>query len=298
MNPGSRSGKGQKLWKIWESSLRDSGMTFDSVVTQGPGDAFRICMASHDIDVLVAVGGDGTISEVLDGIIQSGNPQLRLGVLYSGTSPDFCRFHGIPVDPQKAVATLISGRTRNVDVVRIKHSVANGAGRISHFGCSCNIGLGASVARFSNQVRWVLGDGLGTSMAVIRALMLSTPIDLDLEIDGEKQSLARVNNISILKNPYIASGLKLNLNIMPDDGTLQLVGIQARSRMGLCALLPGFYSGKAASSRCVFIRKCTRIRVHSRQPQEVEYDGDPRGYLPVEIQVLPRALKLIGGSYE
>lgn len=298
MNPGSRSGKGKKLWKIWEASLHDSNMTFDSMVTQGPGDAFRICKTSYDIDVLVAVGGDGTINEVLDGVIQSGNPRARMGVLYAGTSPDFCRFHGIPVDPRKAVAALISGRTSNVDVVRIQHSAANGSEQISHFGCGCNIGLGASVARFSNRIRRVLGDGLGTWAAVIRALMLSAPIDLDVEIDGEKQSFARVNNLSILKNPRLASGLKLDLNLAPNDGGLQLVVIQARSRMGLCALLPGFYSGKAALSRDVFIRKCARIRICSGQQQEIEFDGDPRGYLPVETQILPRALKLIGGSYE
>ena len=74
----------------------------------------------------VAVGGDGTINEVLDGLAQSGDPRRKMGVLYSGTSPDFCRFHGIPTEPAAALACLIQGKARPVDVVRIAYADADG----------------------------------------------------------------------------------------------------------------------------------------------------------------------------
>jgi len=298
MNPGSRSGRGRKLWAIWESGLRRAGVKYDSVVTQGLGDAFRMSKESRDADTVVAVGGDGTINEVLDGIVQSGNPGLRMGVLYSGTSPDFCRFHGIPTDPHEALHSILNGTTRKVDVVRIEYSDSNSSRRIAHFGCGCNIGLGASVARFANHWRKLLGDGLGTGMGVVRSILLSRPVDLDLEIDGIGHSLAQVNNLSILKNPYIASGLKLNVNLQADDGKLVLVGVQGQSRLGLCALLPGFYSGKASESKAVFIQACSKVMIRSTVSQEIEFDGDPRGGLPAELRTLPRVLNLLGGSHE
>jgi diacylglycerol kinase family enzyme len=298
MNPGSRSGRGRKLWSIWESGLHSAGIEYDSVVTQGLGDAFRISKESKNAETIVAVGGDGTINEVLDGIVQSGNPHVRMGVLYSGTSPDFCRFHGIPTDPQKALQGLIDGKTKKVDVVRIECSDTNNSRLLAHFSCGCNIGLGALVARFANQWRKSLGDHLGTGIGVVRAILLSRPVDLDLEIDGTGCSLSQVNNLSILKNPYIASGLKLNINLQADDGKLMLVGVHGQSRMGLCTLLPGFYSGKASDSNSVFIKECSKVQICSTILQEIEFDGDPRGCLPAEIRIVPKVLNLIGGFHE
>ncbi len=298
MNPGSRSGKGRRLWETWFAALRAAGVPFESIVTERPGDAFEIAKAPDDTNIVVAVGGDGTINEVLDGVMQSGNPKLRMGVLYSGTSPDFCSFHGIPVEPRKAIASLAANIVRSVDVVRIEHSEYDGSRKLAHFGCGCNIGLGADVARLANRTRKFLGDRLGTGISVIRALITSQQIDLELHIDGIQHPLSSVNNLSILKCPYIASGLKLNLDLLPDDGTLQLIGLQARSKTDLFSLLPGFYSGNAVSSQSLFIRKCFGIRIDSQQRQEIEYDGDPHGFLPAEIHILPRALKLIGSSHD
>jgi diacylglycerol kinase family enzyme len=138
----------------------------------------------------------------------------------------------------------------------------------------------------------------GTGVGVGRSILFSKPVDLDLEIDGVGHSLARVNNLSILKNPYIASGLKLNVNLQPDDGKLVLVGLHGQSRLGLCTLLPGFYSGRASGSNAVFIGECSKVVVRSAVAQEIEFDGDPRGCLPAEMRTLPRALNLLGGAHE
>lgn len=296
MNPSSRSGRGQKLWPLWEAELRRRGVSFESTVTSGPGDAFQLCKNSTGDATLVAAGGDGTINEVLDGIIQSGTPSLRMGVLYSGTSPDFCRFHGIPTDPIAAVQHLLTGAVRHVDAVQIEHVNDKSVPHIATFACGCNIGLGAAVADFANRRRRLLGDRLGTGLGVLRALMQASPLDLDIEIDGEKNHLPQVNNLSILKNPHIASGLKLNVELQPDDGKLILVAIHGQTRSGLCKLLPGFYSGNAAGSKAILIRKCTSVSVFSAAHQAIEFDGDPRGSLPITARVLPRALNLTGGA--
>jgi len=296
MNPTSRSGKGQQLWPLWAAELRRKGVPFESTITSGPGDAFQICKHSKGAQTLVAAGGDGTINEVLDGIIQSGNPSLQMGILYAGTSPDFCRLHGIPTDPIPAVQHLLTRHVRRVDAVRIEHADNTGAHLIASFACGCNIGLGASVADFANRRRCLMGDRIGTGLGVVRALLRSTPIDLNLEIDGENLYLPQVNNLSILKNPYIASGLKLNVELRPDDGKLMLIAIHGQTRLGLCKLLPAFYSGNAVGAEAVLVRACNSVRVCSATHQAIEFDGDPRGALPITTRILPRALNLIGGT--
>jgi diacylglycerol kinase family enzyme len=300
MNPGSRSGRGRRLWPVWEAGLRRAGIPFECATTTGPGHAFRLSRESQDGDTLVAVGGDGTINEVLDGIVQSGRAGIRMGVLYSGTSPDFCRFHGIPTDPEPAIRGLVEGKARQVDVVRIEHSDGNGGRQVAHFGCSCNVGLGAAVARWANRWRPRVGDGAGTGMAVVRAILFSRPVDLDLAVDGTDHALSQVNNLSVLKNPHIASGLKLNTERRPDDGRLTLVAVHGQSRLGLCALLPGFYSGRASGAKALFVTECSRVSIRSagEPAPEIEFDGDPRGRLPADIRIVPRALQLIGGAHE
>jgi diacylglycerol kinase family enzyme len=253
---------------------------------------------SQDCDTVVAVGGDGTISEVLDGIVQSGRDRIRMGVLYAGTSPDFCLYHGIPTDPSAALRALIEGKSRKVDVARIAFANPAGARLVSHFACSCNIGLGPAVARMSNRIRPFFGDRLGTALALFHALATCAPVDLDIEIDGQETVLPQTNNLSVLKNPHIASGLKLNVDLAPDDGKLCLAGIFGRSRIGLIRAMPGFYSGKAASGGNLLLRTCFKATVRARVAQEIEFDGDPRGYLPAEITVLPKALDLVGGVNE
>jgi diacylglycerol kinase family enzyme len=294
MNPGSRSGKGKKLWPFWESSLQAKGLAFDSVITTRPGHGVELAAGAKDYATVVAVGGDGTINEVLDGVIQSGRSDLRMGVLYSGTSPDFCTYHGIPTSPPDAVEALVTGASRNVDVGRIAYSSDGHGQTTAHFGCSVNVGLGASVARTSNLLRRFTGDRVGTCIAAIYSIVSTRPVDLELIIDGSSQLLPGVNNLSVLKNPFIASGLRLNLDLQADDGNLVLFAVHGRRRISVLSLLPAFYSGKAVDRDDVFTRTCSKLTIRSSGRTELEFDGDPRGVLPADIQILPRSLNLIG----
>jgi diacylglycerol kinase family enzyme len=296
MNPGSRSGRSQKLWRFWEAGLAAAGVECERVVTEKPGHAIEIARTATGIDAVVAVGGDGTINEVLDGIMQNPNRTLAMGVLYSGTSPDFCRFHRIPTEPGQALAALLRHQPRPVDVVRIDYHDASGQPLTAHLGCGCNIGLGAEIAAVANRIRRHLGDMPGTGIATLRAILRCQRRQLRCEIDGESVQLDEVNNLSILKNPFIASGLKLKLDLRPDDGRMFAVGLKRKSRLGLLGTLPSFYTGNAVASGDLWIRQCTRITISAGQHQEIEFDGDPRGFLPATLCLMPQALNLIGGN--
>ncbi len=293
MNPGSRSGQGQRLWKTWQSLLHSNRCMLECVPTESLDHARELARTGSGFDAVVAAGGDGTINAVLDGVLLSGNPDLAMGVLYSGTSPDFCRFHGIPLDPDAAVHALLNTRPKPVDVARITCADRNGTPVTSHFGCGCNIGLGAAVARTANRVRRMLGDSLGTGLAVLAALFHETPVTLTVEHDGIQRTLQNANNLSILKNPFIASGLRLDIGSQSDDGRLTAVAVCGQGPFGLVRTLPGFYTGRAVHDPAVWIQPCRRIVVQG-PTVELEYDGDPHGYLPATVEILPRALKVLG----
>ena len=294
-NPGSRGGRGQRHWRAWEARLERAGATLDRQRTDSLDHA-RELARDGAADAVVAVGGDGTINAVLDGLLQSDWPDRPMGVLYAGTSPDFCRFHGIPVDPDGAAEALLSGRTRRVDVARIAWTDSDGRTRSGHFGCSANIGLGAAIARAANRLRPAIGDRAGTGLAALMALLRATPVPLRVEIDDEPPRERRLHHLALLKNPRLASGLRLDLPLRPDDGTLFAVAIDGLSRFGLLRLLPSFYTGRAPAHPAVVTRPIRRIRVSGPERVEVEFDGDPRGRLPVEVEIQPRALNLLGAA--
>ena len=295
LNPGSRSGRGRQRWDAWFDGLRRAGIRFDCVKTGQPDDARRHAAECGKVDAVVAVGGDGTINGVLNGLMERGEPRPAMGVLYAGTSPDFCRFHGIPVEPQAALDALCRGAERRVDAASISYWTSDGP-RTAHFACSANIGVGASVAERSNRWRRRLGDTLGTAFAALTSLPGRHP-DVTVCADDEAPvELRRCCNLTIAKNPFLASGLRFDDALSPDDGRLALLGVYDRALAGLLALLPAFYTGRISSRRGVFRRSCRRVSVTSGMPCAVEFDGDPRGRLPVAVEVIPGALRLIGGA--
>jgi len=287
--------------------------------------ALRALAAGHD--PIVAIGGDGTINRVLNALMEhagrlpAGSAAPRLGVLYAGTSPDFCRFHGLPTDPENAVARLRQGESRAIDVCRSEHCDAQGAIRAAFFASSSNIGLGAGIASRANRLRPRLGDAAGTALASVLTIAGRRPQRVRLLLDGRPREIPALLNLTVGKNPYLAGGLKLDLPASPDDGRLFVFAVCGIGRLGLLAALPRIYSGAIARDPRFLLTRAERVRVEpaegarrwaggrARDAAEAgrgpagapapswptEFDGDPAGWCPAEIRVLPRAVQLIGG---
>jgi diacylglycerol kinase family enzyme len=294
-NPGSRSRRGRRIAEEYCRLLRARGVPFETAETKTLADAETLTRRAIEggADPVVAVGGDGTINRVLRGFFDgNGRPgKARMGVLYAGTSPDFCRYHGIPTEPGAAVDLLLDGEAAPVDVARL----TSDGGRAAYFASSANVGLGAGIARRANRNRRWLGDFLGTLSATVATIVATRPSLYRLTIDGRDETAEKVLNVTIGKNPLLASGLKLDVDGRPDDGRLYCFVVSGISRAGLVTRLPGFYSGAAASSGRFALREgVTTVRIASLSgPAECECDGDPEGGLPIEVTVLPRALLLI-----
>lgn len=294
MCPTSKSGRGKRHWPYWKDCLAEAGVPHRCIETEYRGHAFEIARDADD--TVVAVGGDGIINEVINGAMAA-SKQKNVGVLYSGTSPDFCRFHGISVAPSESIRTLLSSKPIRVDVVKVQYNLDDDSPIEKYFASSSNIGLGSDVARFSNARRKIFGDTAGTFLGLMRAITLHKPQDLELIIDGQKHLLEKCNHLMVIKNPYIASGLKLDLDIKNNDGRGYVMGICKKSKIGLLKLLPDIYSGKIAGSKDVFLKPFTRVEVSCEEKVELEFDGDPQGYLPLKAEILTRHLDLIGAVH-
>ena len=304
MNPSSRSFTGQRGWPRIFELLGRSGVDYGYEMTEKAGDGARLAAsaAENGFDAVIAVGGDGTINEVISGTVHAlqGNPLLpaSFGVIYTGTSPDFCRYHGIPLDPDVVVPRILQGSPRRVDLCRINHLSSEDRHPVSKFfSCSANFGLGAEIARGSNTgLRKRFGDFVGTLLSVLNAVKNYSPPRFRLKIDGVERSFARIHNIFIGKNPFIASGIKLKLDIAADGGLMYLVPLSGISRFELLSVIPRVYTGSFCNRFEPII--CRQVEILDGEgATEVEYDGDPQGLLPASISVISKVLPLLGGWY-
>ncbi len=273
INPSSCGGRALKRWQEYAGKIPD----YDAVVLQDIEEAESRAREARGYSGVAATGGDGTVNAVANGVLQNPDENLKFGVLYAGTSPDFCMFHNIPVGTD-AVPAMLNGNIKQIPVL-----TANGRA----FFCSCNLGMGADTAGLANKLRPFLGDKIGTFCAAFWNILRSKKQTYTL--NGEE--LQSCNHLLITRMPYIAGGLKLNL---PDlnENEYAVWYLQDVSWFGWFKVICALYRGKSCGS----FRICSGA-LHIDGAGKVEYDGDPHGTLPLDICFSARKLNLAGADY-
>ncbi len=314
LNPGSKSGTSRKRFKAIFDMLDIRGLEYDYEVTNTLEDAFamsRYANEKADYHAIVAVGGDGTINRVLNGFFNEDGRRIssaKMGVVYTGTSPDFCKSYGIPLSLEKAVGTLIEDKSIRVSVGKIKLASSimkeydarpvnsDPIFKTRYFACCANAGLGAELARRANSgIRGVIGDRLGTFVALLKTLFSYTPVDFMVKVDGEIQRIEKVYNISIGRTYHIASGIKVKNRLSPEDNTFYKLVAKDMALADLPRVIKKVYSGKHIhNDKNLSLDYCRTFEIlgNSNCP-EVEFDGDPAGFLPCRIETAAECLELI-----
>jgi diacylglycerol kinase family enzyme len=302
-NPHARDGRARASAEHCLHRLARSGCAVEAREVRHFDEARTLSRDANraGYDAVVAVGGDGTINRVLNGFYDAEGRRISralLGVVHTGTSPDFCRSYGVPLDVDGAVDALIRARTRTIPVGRIRFSPASdtAAARASFFVCCANIGLGASLAARANAgIRRRLGDTTGTFVSLLGVLRTYTPTDYTLRLDGSDVSWDRVYNISVGLTPYIASGLRIDNSSMAAAGRFYVMVLRDVHLIKLPGVLRKLYSGRRfTDSETLFVRDCAELEIPEQPtPSDVEHDGDPVGQLPCAISRTSEDLELI-----
>jgi len=306
-NPHARNGRGAMAFRQLQARLERHRIRYDWALCEGMDHARVLSEEANraGYDVIVAVGGDGTINRVLNGFFDANGRRIssaRMGVVHIGTSPDFCRSRGIPTALEPAVATLAEGASHAVSVGRILYEGAPGPAPSADlpsacFGCCANIGLGAAVARLANSgIRRFAGDIPGTFLALVRTLTRYRPHTLQLALDGERRTVPGVYNISVGKTFHIASGLKVRHELSDLDSRLYVLGLRNLSWLSLGRILPCLYRGRPITpGPCLSLQYARSVALASAAAVvvEVEFDGDPAGRCPCRIETAADPLDLI-----
>ena len=310
INPQSRNGRSGKKNTDLFSLFQKAGLSFDHAFTDSLDHAYSLSQKANKdrYDAVVAVGGDGTINRVLNGFFDAEGRRIssaRMGVIHTGTSPDFCMSYGIPQSLEGAVRVIASGKTSLVRVGQIECTPSPAAPEGKpplpprFFGCCANVGLGAAIARTSNGgIRKFAGDRLGTFLSLFKALFLYRPVTLSLIIDGNRRTYTRVYNISVGKTRFIASGIRVQHTLRASDQGLYIVTVRDLSPFNILPVLGLLYGDKPipAGRSYISLEYGSRIEIFGKTQVETEFDGDPAGYCPCTVTTAADPLELIIGK--
>jgi diacylglycerol kinase (ATP) len=303
LNPKSDSGKAAGRFERIFALLQQAGVEYHCAFAQTYDSMREASIKANETayDAVVAVGGDGTINAVMNGFFNedgTSRSDKRMGVIYTGTSPDFCMSYGVPLDLAKAVDAISIGNTRNIRVGRIELRVSpeSAATTTKYFSCCASIGIGAMVAGKANRSRKYLGDTGGTLVAILSSLATYRAREMRLNIPSGELIFPKVTNIFVGRTKYIASGLKVNNEIGDDDDRFYILCIHDLGLLRLPGLLKQLYTGNTTSSPVMEVMNSTGIKISSgKDIIPVEFDGDPAGFTPCSIRAAHSPLRLIIG---
>jgi diacylglycerol kinase (ATP) len=291
-----RAGLGLGRVAAITAALRERGLTFSGAMTTQGGDARTLSRLAclGDFRAIVAVGGDGTTNEVVNGFASSSgeiDPRAVLGLIPSGTAQDFARGAGVPSERDAAIERLATGREALLDVGRIRFP----DGRVHLFVNACGAGFDAVVAGRAADARAVFTSipahliGFASTLADYRATQIHVTFDAD---DG-RQAEFTCGQIVVANGPSYAGVLRLAPAASVEDGLLDVVVLGDVDRIDVLLNLPRALAGAELPSNKVAVYRARSLALASDRKTLVQADGEVIGHLPVEVDVLPGALRLI-----
>lgn len=284
VNPAAAGGRLGKQWPRVRSLLESVGLKIPQAFTRAPGHATELAAeaVAKGTEAVVAVGGDGTICEVVEGLHQAGGGVL--GILPLGTGNDTARTLGIPCKLKAAIATLNQPQVREVDLMGVGSRVVVNAVGMGMLG-AINV-KAAGLKKMRGLTAYLL--------AAVHTLFRYRPPTVELESEGFRYR-GPMTILAIHNGPTTGGGFRLAPGAVPDDGQLEAclvegVGIAGRFPRLLAALRGTLHRWPKSH----FLR-FHRLRLSCQQPLDAHLDGNPFRCDPpgIEVSVLPRALSVL-----
>ena len=248
---------------------------------------------SHGQRALFALGGDGTFQALANAAFGA---DVLLGILPFGGGNDFAAALGLPENPLQAVNSILRGGPRYVDLVKVRTA----EGRTRLYAGGGGIGLDAEAARYANSAFRRFPGRSRYIASALRALVGFVPLEVRVEFPGsdlipvEAQALVA----AVLNSPSYGAGLKLAPGATVDDGWLHFVMLENLSLIEVMRILPPLIAtGELRTSR-VKRWQARRVRLTTSKPTVFHGDGEILGSTPVEIELVPRAAKILAPAWQ
>ena len=301
VNPNSQGGKLGKRWPELADVLQRQ-FPFDDVHTERSGHATELAREAlrAGAERIVAIGGDGTVNEVVNGFFEDGKPfapHASFALIPFGTGGDFRRTLGMPIELHDAAKVIAANHTQAIDVGRLEFVATNGVKTTRMFANIASFGVSGVVDRLVNESGKKLGR-LSFALATARATWSYKNQRVQLTFDGDAHGRieATINTVAVANGKFFGGAMKVAPNAELDDGQFDVI---AMGDFGFADLVKSgrrLYQGTHLGMGKVSARRAKLVEAEPVDPSgvvELDVDGEPLGRLPARFELLPGALKVV-----
>jgi diacylglycerol kinase (ATP) len=291
VNPASSAGRTARQWPEIAKRAKAHGLDVEVRLTEQRGHATELAReaAGRNVPLVLAIGGDGTVSEVANGLV--GAAATELAIVQRGSGCDIMRTFGIPKDADRALEIAAKAPARTIDLGRAEYAGRDGAIESRHFINIASAGLTGVAADRVNRSGKPLGATVAFGWAAVATFAGYRNSRFRVQIDDEL--IDQVCNNAIVANcRYFAGGMKIAPEADPGDGLLDVLVWGDVSRLDLARNLHKLYRGTHTNHPKATIRRARRVVVTPRSPLPIEADGEQPGLTPATFEVVPSALRL------
>jgi YegS/Rv2252/BmrU family lipid kinase len=237
----------------------------------------------------VAVGGDGTVNEVVNGIVDS-EGQAELAVIPRGTGVDLVRSFEIPTKLDEALGIVLAGRSRPIDLGRATYRSWSGETETRCFANVASAGMSGAIAKRVNESksRFAKASYFFATFSVFARWQTT---EVRVAVDGETRT-GRMRDIVVANCRYFGAGMKICPDAEPDDGLFDALLIGDVTKTDLVITLPKIYRGTHLPHPKAELLQGAAVSVDAPVPLPIQLDGEQPGTTPVRFEVAPRALRL------
>ena len=298
VNPHSAAGRTGRHFDRIARAVRDAIGEFECAFTRSPGDGARLARDAVRAGggLVVAVGGDGTASEVIDGLVASRphDPDPLFGFIPRGTGGDLRRTLGLPQDLD-AAARALAGRGELVcDLGRIEFAGEDGAEQVRHFANVAGCGIAGVVARDVNRGAKLGGGRLSFMLASAKALLRWSDQPVRWRADGGPWTEQRITSLSVCNGRFFGGGMQVAPGARLDDGVFDVVVWSGLRITDFVTKRRMLYDGTHVTLPNTRVLRARTVEVEAASGARVllDVDGEQPGILPARFTMIPGALRV------
>jgi diacylglycerol kinase (ATP) len=298
VNPNAAMGSTGREWPQIEKMARDRLGPFQAYLTASPGDATVLTHnALHKgAELVVCVGGDGTLNEVVNGFMGKNGPirpEAFLGFIPRGTGCDFIKTVPIPVELNRALDVIVTSHSRSIDLGRLEYTDHHGHPSSRYFHNITSFGLGGEVDERVNRTTKIFGGFISFIWATLISILIYNKKRIQLTVDNCFDQSVMIWNVVVANGQYHGGGMWVAPEATMNDGMFHVTVIGDFSLPAVFWNLPNLYNGKIVGLKKVQTLVGKRVKASSDQQVLLDVDGEQPGQLPAVIDIVPKAVRFI-----
>lgn len=301
VNPASANGSTERLWGQIEQAIRREIGDFEAVFTTTSNHATDLARKALDegFEMVVAVGGDGTVNEVVNGFFDSGvpvNPDAVLGVICRGTGSDFIKTMNIPKEIEGAARVLKGRAVKRCDAGRVISRDTGGGQMERYFVNIADFGVGGEAVERVNNTTKAFGGFVSFLYGTLATLWAYKGKTVRIRIDDHYEVEKPINSVVIANGQYFGGGMWVAPHAEVDDGLFDILVLDDMTFLESLANIPRLYKGTHIEHPKVECFRGKTLIAESDEDVLIDIEGEHGGLLPARFEIIPSSINVkVGG---